>query len=163
MPRFGAGPSTGMPHMSASPRVACSKPATMRSSVDFPQPEAPMRQMNSPLRTLRLTSRSASMRWPCSSNCLLTPLMSMIGRPLSPMVGAPAQQPAAEQHHQPVGDEAGHADDDHPRDDDLGARELARLHDDGAEAGLHAGHLAYHDDHPGEAETEPQPGEDGRK
>src|SRR3954467_14769314 len=145
MPRFGAGPSIAMPHMSASPRVARSKPATMRKSVDFPQPEAPIRQMNSPLRTLRLTSRRASMRCPCSSNCLLTPLMSRMGSPLSAMVGTPAQQPAAEQHHQPVGDEAGDTDDDHAGDDDLGARELARLHDDGAEAGLHAGHLAHHD------------------
>ncbi len=62
MPRSGAGPGIGLPHISASPAVGCSKPATMRSSVDLPQPEAPIRQTNSPLRTERLASRSASMR-----------------------------------------------------------------------------------------------------
>src|SRR5262245_53645357 len=159
MPRLGAGPLIGMPHIRASPRVACSKPAMMRRSVDLPQPDAPMRQMNSPLRTERLTSRSASMRWPWSSNCLWTPLISMMGEG-SGMVRAPAQQPAAEERDQAVGDESGDADHRHAGDDDLGARELARLHDNGAEAGLHAGHLAHHDHHPGEAQAQPQPGED---
>src|SRR5713101_3571560 len=133
MPRSGAGPSIGLPHINASPRVVCSKPATMRSSVDLPQPEAPIRQTNSPLRTRRLASRSASMRSPCSSNCLETALSSTIGVVMSRMAGTPAQQAAAEQHHEPVRDEAGDPDDDHAADHDLGARELARLHDDGAE------------------------------
>src|SRR5436190_1844430 len=52
------------------------------------------------------------------------------------MARAPAQQAAAELHHEAVRDEAGDADHDHAADDDLGARELARLHDDGAEPGL---------------------------
>ena len=34
------------------------------------------------------------------------------------------------------------------------------IHDDGAEALRHARHLADHDDEPGEAEAEPQAGED---
>ena len=49
MPRSGAGPSIGLPHIRRLPRVAFSKPATMRSSVDLPQPDAPIRQTNSPL------------------------------------------------------------------------------------------------------------------
>src|ERR1041384_4631717 len=78
MPRSGAGPSIGRSHIKALPRVAGSKPATMRSKVDLPQPEAPIRQTNSPLLTRRLASRSASMRWPLNSYCLLKPLSSRI-------------------------------------------------------------------------------------
>ena len=50
----------------------------MRSRVDLPQPEAPIRQMNSPLAMVRLASLSASIVWSCSLKTLLTPLMSMI-------------------------------------------------------------------------------------
>src|SRR3977135_3155139 len=112
MPRAGAGPETGMPHISASPRVGCSNPARMRSNVDLPQPEAPIRQTNSPLGTLRWASRSASMPPPGSSNCLDTPLISTIGIALSVMAWAPAQQAAAEQQHPPGGDESRDPDDD---------------------------------------------------
>ena len=59
MPRLGSGPVIGLPHISASPDVGCSKPAMMRSKVDFPQPEAPIRQMNSPLEMVRLAPESA--------------------------------------------------------------------------------------------------------
>jgi len=60
MPRSGPGPVIGVPYMVAVPLLAVSKPAMMRSSVDLPQPEAPIRQMNSPLSIDRLASRSAS-------------------------------------------------------------------------------------------------------
>src|SRR5471030_1071311 len=152
MPRSGAGPAIGRPHISALPRVAVSKPATMRSSVDLPQPDAPIRQTNSPLLTRRWASRSASMRSPLNSNCLVSPLSSRIGFGASGIVGAPAQQAATEHHDETVGDESGDTDHDHPRNDDFGAGQLPRLHDDGAEAGLHAGHLADHDHDPGEPE-----------
>src|SRR4051794_31233608 len=142
MPRSGAGPTIGWPHISALPRVACSKPATMRSKVDLPQPEAPIRQTNSPLLTRRWASRSASMRSQLNSNCLVKPLSSRIGIVALDIVGAPAQQPAADHHDQAIGDEAGDADHDHPGNHDFRARQLPRLHDDGAETGLHAGHLA---------------------
>src|SRR5258707_13336483 len=119
MPRSGAGPSIGLSHISALPRVAFSKPATMRSKVDLPQPEAPIRQTNSPLLTWRFASRSASMRSPLNSNCLVKLLSSRIGMVASDIVRAPAQQPAAKPHHQPVGDETGNADHDHAGDDYL--------------------------------------------
>ena len=54
MPRSGPGPAIGLSHIKACPRVGVSKPATMRNSVDFPQPEAPIRQTNSPLCTLQM-------------------------------------------------------------------------------------------------------------
>ena len=41
-------------------RVAGVRPATMLSSVDLPQPECPMIETNSPLRTVNDTSRSTS-------------------------------------------------------------------------------------------------------
>src|SRR5882762_195087 len=103
MPRSGAGPAIGLPHIRALPRVALSKPATIRNNVDLPQPDAPIRQTNSPLLTLRFASRSASMRSPLNSNCLVKPLSSRIGTVASDIVRAPAQQATAEPHHQPVG------------------------------------------------------------
>src|SRR4051812_20807157 len=163
MPRSGAGLSIGRSHMRALPRVAFSKPATMRSKVDLPQPEAPIRQTNSPLFTRRFASRSASMRSPSNSNCLLKPFSSRIGTVASDMVRAPAQQTLAEPHHDAVGKEARDADHDHAGDDDLGARQLPRFHDDRAEPRLHAGHLADHNHHPGEAKTQSKSGEDRRK
>ena len=42
------------------PDVAGVSPATMLSSVDLPQPEWPMIETNSPLRTVSDTSRSTS-------------------------------------------------------------------------------------------------------
>src|SRR6185369_13096117 len=127
MPRSGAGPSIGRSHIKALPRVAVSKPATMRSKVDLPQPEAPIRQTNSPLFTLRFASRSASMRSPLNSNCLVRPLSSRIGMVASDIVRAPAQQATAEPHHQPVGNETRNANHDHAGDDNLRSRQLPRL------------------------------------
>jgi hypothetical protein len=77
------------------------------------------------------------------------------------MVGAPAQQPVADQHDHPVGEIARDADHDHAADHQLGARQGAAVHDDGAQALRHAGHLADHDDEPGEAQPQSQAGEDG--
>src|SRR6266481_4494291 len=78
MPRLGSGPSIGLPHINASPEVGCSKPAMMRSNVDLPQPEAPIRQMNSPLAIARLAPASALIVWSCSWKFLETPLISTI-------------------------------------------------------------------------------------
>src|ERR1041385_5465784 len=126
MPRSGAGPSIGFFLIKALPPVAVSKPGTRSSKVDVPQPEAPIRQTNSPLLTRRFASRSASMRSPLNSNCLLRPLSSRIGTVASDMVRAPAKEPATEPHHEAVGDEARDADHDHAGDHDLGSRQLPR-------------------------------------
>ncbi len=63
MPRVGSGPAIGRPHIRASPEEGWSKPAMMRSRVDLPQPEAPIRQMNSPLLIERLAPESAWIVW----------------------------------------------------------------------------------------------------
>src|SRR5262245_4847461 len=132
MPRSGPGPETSVSHMRTRPSVGISKPPIRRSRVDLPQPEAPIRQMNWPLAIVSVVSLSARMRPVLVRNVLLTPSTPMMGSP-SRMLGTPAQQPASEPLHQLVRQEAGDADHDHAGDDDLGARELSRLHDDGAE------------------------------
>src|SRR5689334_7909673 len=104
MPRCGAGPAIGVPHIRASPEVGVSKPAMMRNNVDFPQPEAPMSVMNSPFTIVRLASLSAVTVWPATSNIFETPRTSMMG---SGIVGwAPAQETAAHGEHNEVGQES---------------------------------------------------------
>jgi len=46
---------TTRPAISISPSVMVSSPATMRSSVDLPQPDGPTTTMNSPSATSRST------------------------------------------------------------------------------------------------------------
>src|SRR5580693_3662820 len=97
MPRLGSGPPIGLPHISASPEEGCSKPAMMRSKVDLPQPDAPIRQMNSPLAIDRLAPLSAVIVWSCSLKILETSLISTMGNS-SMMVRAPSQEAIANGH-----------------------------------------------------------------
>src|SRR5208337_5350443 len=70
-----------------SPEVGCSSPATRESSVDLPQPEAPMRQANSPGATSSDTwSRARTAEAP-RPNTLDTPA-SRTATPTPPMGGA---------------------------------------------------------------------------
>src|SRR5512143_2701491 len=50
---------TTLPPMSTSPRVGSSRPAIIRRSVDFPEPEGPRKTRNSPSRVSRSTSLTA--------------------------------------------------------------------------------------------------------
>src|ERR1700743_456422 len=122
MPRLGPGPEIGMPHIRLSPLVACSKPAAMRSSVDLPQPEAPIRQMNSPLRTRKFAPRSASIEPPPCAYIFPAFFISPMGIDLSAMRRAPGEQTAADPHHELARQEAEEADHDHAGYHDLGAR-----------------------------------------
>src|SRR3954452_18021727 len=142
MPRSGPGPATGLPHISSSPSLGVSKPPTMRSSVDLPQPEGPIRQTNSPFSIRSVASDRAAMLSLPKAKRLVTFRTSRIGSIVraavvtaerSSMLRAPAQQPPPQHLHQLVGDEAEQADGHHAGDDDLGAGELPRLHNDGAE------------------------------
>src|SRR5471030_2268606 len=162
MPRLGSGPSIGLPHISAWPDEGWSKPAMMRSRVDLPQPDAPIRQMNSPLAMVRLASESAWIVCCCRRNSLETWLISIMGDSAM-MVGTPAQQAVADRHDDAVGDIARHADHDHTADHQLGARQRAAVHDHRAQPFRHAGHLADHDHEPGETEAKTQAGEDRRR
>ena len=49
MPFCRLGPLTGSPSISTRPRVAVSRPPTMRMSVVLPQPDGPRKTTNSPL------------------------------------------------------------------------------------------------------------------
>src|SRR5215813_4296996 len=116
MPRSGAGPAIGLPHISASPWLGSSKPATMRSRVDLPQPDAPIRQTNSPCSTATSTRASASISPSSTWKRLVTPRIATCGfgeRGASAMVlRAPLQQVVADHDDDAVGDEAAHSDHD---------------------------------------------------
>src|SRR5258708_18767121 len=135
----------------------------MRRSVDLPQPEAPIRQTNSPLPTISSTLCSASMRSLSMTNVLLTSRTWMNGRRSTMMLRAPAQDVIVQRHDQPVAQEPGDADDDHAGDHEVGARQRPAIHDHRAETRGYAGHLADHDQDPGEAVAQAQPGEDARQ
>ena len=57
-PRSGPGPVISLSSTSTPPSVGGSRPATIDSTVDLPQPEWPIRQTNSPLRDARGRSRA---------------------------------------------------------------------------------------------------------
>ena len=58
--RRGSGASTGRPSTATRPASAATRPPSMPSSVDLPQPEGPISVQNSPAPTESETSRSAS-------------------------------------------------------------------------------------------------------
>jgi hypothetical protein len=60
MPRSAPGPAMGLPSSTMLPLVGVSSPATMRSSVDLPQPEGPRMVMKSFSCTLRSVACSAT-------------------------------------------------------------------------------------------------------
>src|SRR5277367_1239162 len=68
---FGATALTSLPSMRISPSLTLSRPATIASSVDLPQPEGPTRAMNSPV----LASRSMPLRTSTAPKRLRSPLM----------------------------------------------------------------------------------------
>src|SRR5262249_27384953 len=65
-------PVIGLPRRRTSPAVGCRNPANMLISVVLPQPEAPMRQTNSPSLTSSERSRRATMLFPPAVNTLVT-------------------------------------------------------------------------------------------
>ena len=90
------GPVIGLPSTKTSPVVGSSKPATMRNSVDLPQPEAPIRQTNSPSRDVTSMRASASISSSPTGKRLVTPRMTTCGRSGSGMMlRAPAQHAVA--------------------------------------------------------------------
>src|SRR5262249_43595986 len=146
MPRSLPGPVIGLPSEATLPVVGSSKPATMRSSVDLPQPDAPIRQTNCPESIATSTGASASISSSPTAKRLVTPRIANGVRRMSAMVlRAPAQHAVGDHHDDAVGDEAHGADHHHAGDDEIGARQGAAVHDDRAETGRHAGHLADHD------------------
>src|SRR5437899_206060 len=98
---------------------------TRRSSVDFPHPEGPMTETNSPASTVRQTSPRASVAPARPPNVLPTPSISMIGDARRARSGpstitleggrggSPVHHPALHRRHCVVeddADEGGHED-----------------------------------------------------
>src|SRR5450631_2584843 len=108
----------------------------MRSSVDFPQPEAPIRQTNSPCGIVRSTGAKASTSSSPTAKRLVTPRMvRMLGGGSSlKVLRTPAQQAVADRDDDPVGDKPAGADHDHAGDHKTCARERSAIHHDRAEA-----------------------------
>src|SRR6478672_10318477 len=101
-----------------SPEVMSSRPTTIRSSVDFPQPDGPTRMTNSPSLMSRLTSFTAGNPSPY----FLTMLMSWISAMSAPSaldrtVGEAGDDLPLEQQHE---DDDGDGDDDGGRGDRSG-------------------------------------------
>ena len=79
MPRSGPGAATVRPSTSMPPRVGCEKPAMALSSVDFPQPDGPSRQTNSPRLMVKSMSLRATTSPPGTGKILSTPETTMCG------------------------------------------------------------------------------------
>src|SRR6202142_3943964 len=137
----------------------------MRSSVDFPQPDAPIMQTNSPLGIVRSTGASASTSSSPTAKRLVTPWMPRMSgcTALLTVLRAPAQQAIGDRDDDPVGNESACADDDHAGDHEIGARKRAAVHHLRAEPGGNAGHLADHDQYPGKSMRDPQSAENRRQ
>src|ERR1700733_13560917 len=164
MPRSRPGPVTDLPSIATSPVVGSSNPAMMRSSVDFPQPEAPIMQTNSPFGMTRSIGASASTSSSPTAKRLVTPrTVRVSGCPLLTVLRAPAEETITDRHDDAVGDKAAGADHDHACYHEIGARQRAAIHHHRAEAGRNAGHFADYDQYPGEAMRNPQPVENRRQ
>ena len=76
---------TGVPSIRIWPLLGLIKVAIMLRTVLLPEPDGPSRATNSPRRTPKETSRTASIAVPASWNVLLNPLTSMRWTPDRPI------------------------------------------------------------------------------
>src|SRR5258706_7183520 len=99
----------------------------IRSSVDLPQPEAPIRQTNSRLSIIGSTWCRASMRSEPlgfrTVNVLPTSRTCRNGRRSGTVLRAPGEDAVVEGDDQSIAEEAGDADHDHAGDDQVGPRQ----------------------------------------
>src|SRR6185295_14310292 len=155
MPRSGPGPRTGAPLTRTRPVVGWSRPATMRSSVDLPEPEGPSRTRKSWSSTVSDVGSSARVagRPRRPANVRLTP---SIRRPATEPGSAetPGEQPAVQLLEGVVGEEADEADDHDAEDDLAGVEQGLAVGDHVADAAGGADHLRH--DHVGPRPAEHQ-------
>src|SRR6185436_19277897 len=118
MPRSGPGPRTGAPLTRTRPVVGWSRPATIRSSVDLPQPDGPSRTRKSWSSTISDVGSSARVagRPRRPENVRLTPSIS---RPATRRRSAetPGEQLSVQLLEAVVGDETDQTDHHDPEDD----------------------------------------------
>ncbi len=77
MARSTLGPLSALPSTSATPPSAVSSPATIRRSVDFPQPDAPTIVTNSPAPIDKLTLSRTSVLPRRPTKLFVNPLISI--------------------------------------------------------------------------------------
>src|SRR6476469_4832119 len=115
---FGGRLFTTRSPMRISPPEMFSSPATIRSNVDFPQPDGPTRMTNSPSLMSRLTSLTAGNPSPYFFTMFLSWISAMSApSALDRAVGESGDDLPLEQQHE---------DDDRDGDDDRGRRDGAR-------------------------------------
>src|SRR6059036_900338 len=114
MPRSGPGPAITISLRVTVPESALSRPAIRLINVVFPAPENPTMATNSPFSIARLMSFSTSLRAPLGPKPFETCLSSRKG-----INGSCGFEFPFRQTHQPVQDEAHHADRDDAKDDVL--------------------------------------------
>src|SRR5262245_5674099 len=130
------------------PDVAGVSPATMLSSVDLPQPEWPMIETNSPLRTVSDTSRNTSVpsappkHFPTFSICTKRSLFSMRS---SSSARRAARHDAAEHGDRAIEQQADEADVKQRENDVADARAVPRIPDEEPDAHAADQHLAGDD------------------
>ena len=83
------------PSSSTAPVVGSSRPATIRSTVDLPQPDGPSSTMNSPSLTSRLMVSTATVP---SWNTLVTSLSATVVTVSSPSSSAESRNDCDEDH-----------------------------------------------------------------
>src|SRR5205814_5403281 len=118
MPRSAPGPVTGAPSSSTRPVVGVSSPATIRSSVDLPQPDGPSTQMKSLSATASDVGSSARVGGPPPTPWNVRLTASMTRRDTRARSGqAPGEQPLVQRLEQVIGHQPDDADDHDPEDD----------------------------------------------
>src|SRR5438093_12268149 len=106
MPRSAPGPVTGAPSSSTRPVVGTSSPATMRSSVDLPQPDGPSTPMKSLSATASEVGSSARVGGPPRTPWKIRLTASMTRRDPRARPGqAPGEKPLVKRLEQVTGDE----------------------------------------------------------
>src|ERR1700730_19114029 len=161
-PRRGSGRLTRCPRKSTSPRVGASKPATMFSSVDLPQPDGPRTAVNSWGAMARSMPSSATSRPTRPLNSLKTPRRSTTGSGMS-LERPPAQHHLGGAQDDLIGDEAQEAHREHGGHADVHPADVVRVPEHVAETGLDRDHIRHDDRGPRHPAAETQTGEDGGK
>src|ERR1051325_3608247 len=155
------GARIGRPSIKTSPRSGASNPASTFRSVDFPQPDGPTMETNSPSRTVNDMSSTADTR--------PSPALKLLHIALTAIL-APTDEPPADflqglqPSHDDVQQQADRADDDHPRDHEvIPHARIARIDDEIAESRVDPDHLRGDHDEPPYAQRHSHAGDDRRK
>src|ERR1043166_3524680 len=149
MPRR-LGPRIGRPSIRTSPRSARSNPARTLRSVDFPQPDGPTMETNSPSPTVNDMSSRA--------DTSPSPVVKLFQTPRTETL-APIDVPPADllqilqPSHEAVQQQADDADHDHSRDDEVVPHAgIAGIEDEVAEPRVDSDHLRGDHDEPPDAQ-----------